>query len=514
MGVVSATPFLTSEAPPEVPPPAGPCVVVILGAAGDLTKRLLLPAIYNLSQQKLLPEEFAVLGFERTDMDDQGFRSHIAKNLWDFACDGGTPGGVDWITSRLYYLPVMFDDPTGYEKVRDRLHEIDQKHGTKGNYLFYLATAPQFFLEAARQLKQAGLLSEEQGVWRRLVIEKPFGRDVNSAKELNRSLLESLHEEQIYRIDHYLGKETVQNILAFRFGNGIFEPIWNRRYVDHVQITAAETVGVELRGGYYDKAGALRDMVPNHLMQLVSLTAMEPPVSFHANAVRNEQVKVLEAIHPVGAAEVDQRAVRGQYDEGTLDGQGVAGYRVEPHVDPHSNTETYAAAKLLVDNWRWADVPFYIRTGKRLSKRNTEVSIHFRRAPMQLFRKTGVQELGSNVLVMHIQPSEGLGLRFDMKVPGPLMQLGHVEMRFAYSDFFGRSCRTGYETLLYDCMLGDPTLFQRADMIEEGWNIIKEVQGVWADTPPKFPTYPAGSEGPAAANELLARDGRKWRSIG
>jgi glucose-6-phosphate 1-dehydrogenase len=345
-------------------------------------------------------------------------------------------------------------------------------------------------------------------------VEKPFGRDLDSAKALNAELKQILAEKQIYRIDHYLGKETVQNIIIFRFGNGIFEPIWNRRYIDHVQITAAETVGVEMRGGYYETAGALRDMVPNHLFQLVSLTAMEPPVSFQADAVRDEQAKALHAIQIPSPEEVLTMAVRGQYGAGKAGDQTAVSYRQEPKVAPDSTTETFAGLKLKIDNWRWADVPFYLRTGKRLAGRTTEIAIQFKRAPFHLFRGTPVESLETNRLVLHIQPEEGLSLRFGAKVPGPIMHMGPVEMKFNYVDYFGRTPSTGYERLIYDCMIGDATLFQRADMVEAGWSVITPILDVWKALPPRaFPNYAAGSWGPKEADDLLARDGRHWRHI-
>jgi glucose-6-phosphate 1-dehydrogenase len=375
--------------------------------------------------------------------------------------------------------------------------------------------APRYFGEIVRQLGAAGLAKEENGQWRRVIIEKPFGRDLESARALNAEVRQVLKEHQIYRIDHYLGKETVQNLMVFRFGNSIFEPIWNRRYIDHVQITAAETVGVETRGGYYDSSGALRDMVPNHLFQLLSLTAMEPPISFSANAVRDEQAKVLNAIAPITPEDVLSRTVRGQYGEGMVDKQRVPAYRAEANVPPESATETFVALKLTLDNWRWADVPFYLRTGKRLAGRATEIAIQFRRAPFMLFRKTGMGDLTTNQLVIRVQPSEGISLRFGAKVPGPIMRQGAVEMDFCYADYFGSSPSTGYERLLYDCMIGDQTLFQRADMVEAGWNVVTPILDVWrALAPRSFPNYAAGTWGPKEADDLMARDGRAWRKSG
>jgi glucose-6-phosphate 1-dehydrogenase len=418
-----------------------------------------------------------------------------------------------WFLNRIYYVRGDFQDPAGFKLLQSQIAEVEKKHNIP-NRFYYLAVAPRFFGEVVRQLGAAGLAQESNGHWARVIIEKPFGRDLDSARDLNREIKLILEERQIYRIDHYLGKETVQNIIIFRFGNGIFEPIWNRRYIDHVQITAAETVGVERRGGYYETAGALRDMVPNHLFQLVSLTAMEPPISFHADAVRDEQAKALHAIQIPTPEEVLSMTVRGQYGEGRIDDEHLPAYRAEPGVAPDSNTETFAGLKLRIDNWRWADVPFYLRTGKRLAKRTTEIAIQFKRAPFQLFRDTPVENLETNRLVLYIQPEEGLSLRFGAKIPGPIMHMGGVEMKFNYVDYFGRTPSTGYERLIYDCMLGDATLFQRADMVEAGWSVITPVLDVWRALPPRtFPNYASGSWGPKEADELLARDGRAWRKI-
>ncbi len=503
---------LLQDKPGPAAEPAGPCVMVIFGASGDLTRRLLFPSLYNLASQKLLPRQFAVVGYAFDKMSEDAFRAKMKENLRAFA-----PTVVDEqisrrLLERLYYISSEFDNPAGYKILKQRLSEVDREHATGGNYFFYLAAAPRFFLEIVRQLGDAGLLKEEENTWRRVVIEKPFGRDVQSAHALNQALERSLKEEQIYRIDHYLGKETVQNILAFRFANGVFEPVWNRRYVDHVQITAAETVGVEHRGPYYDAAGALRDMVPNHIMQLVSLTAMEPPISFAAHPLHDEQVKVLHAVQPMKPDDVVNCAVRGQYGASVSGVPPMPGYRAEPLVAKDSKTETFVALKLNIDSWRWAGVPFYLRTGKRMAERVTEVAIQFRQAPLVLFRQTGVERMSPNQLIMHIQPDEGISLRFEAKVPGPVVRMGPVDMRFDYADYFGRSCQTGYETLLYDCMIGDATLFQRADMIEAGWTIVEPVLEVWANTVPEdFPNYAAGSWGPRSADLLLDRDGREWR---
>jgi len=493
-------------------PPASPCVMVIFGASGDLTQRKLLPALYNMRKSNLLSEHFAVIGAARTAMSDDEFRARASEDL--VCCDHGTsdPAVVEWLLRRLHYLPLDASDSAAYAQLGDRLAEADREYDAGGNVLFYLATIPGVFGTTVEHLGAAGLTTQENGCWRRVVIEKPFGHDLESARHLNQQIRHVLHERQIYRIDHYLGKETVQNILAFRFGNGVFEPIWNRRYIDHVQVTAAERVGVEGRGGYYENSGALRDMVPNHLFQLISLTAMEPPISFEADAVRDEQAKVLHAIQPFSYEDVLQRTVRGQYGEGVVNGQHHAGYRQEQHVSPDSTTETFVAMKLYVDNWRWADVPFYLRTGKMMPKRETEVSIQFRRAPLQLFRDTPVDSLAPNRLTVHIQPDEGISLSISAKVPGPQLHLGDVNMRFEYSDYFGSTPSTGYERLLYDCMIGDATLFQRADMVEAAWSAVQPILDVWKALPPRnFPNYPAGTWGPQEAIDLVARSGRTWR---
>jgi glucose-6-phosphate 1-dehydrogenase len=493
--------------------PADRCVMAIFGASGDLTKRKLLPSLYHLAQKQLLPKEFALLGCAIEKLSEEEFRKQLRADLIEF---GETPTECkfcDWLIERTYYSSGDFRDPKYYESLKTLLESIDAKHGTGGNYFYYLATAPALFGEVVQHLGDAGLTNQEGGHWRRVVIEKPFGHDLESARGLNREVGRALSENQIYRIDHYLGKETVQNILIFRFSNGIFEPVWNRRYIDHVQITVAETLGVEQRGGYYDHAGATRDMVPNHILQLVTLTAMEPPVSFGADAVRDEQAKILHAIQPLAPEDVLTRAVRGQYGDGEIEGQKAPSYRAEANVAPDSNTETFVALKLSIDNWRWADVPFYIRTGKRMSKRVTEIAIQFRRAPFVLFRDTPVEKLWPNLLVLHIQPDEGISLRFGAKVPGIAVDIGPVNMDFRYSDYFGNEPSTGYERLLYDCMTGDATLFQRADMVEAGWSAVQPLLDVWKALPPRhFPNYAAGTWGPKEADELMARDKRAWRN--
>ncbi len=494
--------------------PGDPCVMCIFGAAGDLTKRKLVPALYNLRKAGLLANDFAIVGIAHNPMSNDEFRAKISQEIKQYAGEEVDPGIAGWFAERMYYLTAEFDSKDLYGKLKPFLGKIDKDHSTHGNYFFYLATAPDFFGPVVEQLAGVGLMEENNHSWRRVIVEKPFGRDLDSAKALNKKLLRVANEKQIYRIDHYLGKETVQNILAFRFANGIFEPIWNRRYIDHVQISVCETVGVEQRGSYYDKAGALRDMVPNHIMQLISLTAMEPPVSFQADAVRDEQAKILHAIQPLSSEEVLSRTVRGQYGDGNVEGHHAVAYRNEPDVPHESRTETFVAMKLAIDNWRWADVPFYLRTGKRLSAQNTHIVIQFRRAPFVLFRDTPVNTLMPNQLVLHIQPEEGISLQFAAKVPGSVMHLGAVDMSFEYADYFGTQPSTGYERLLHDCMIGDQTLFQRADMVEAGWCVVSPVLDVWKALPPRnFPNYASGSWGPKEAEELLERDGRRWRNF-
>ncbi|KAF3885187.1 MULTISPECIES: glucose-6-phosphate dehydrogenase [Nostocales] len=497
----------------EKPQPAGSCAIVIFGAAGDLTKRLLMPALYNLAQTKLLPKNFAIVGVARASMSSEDFRSKMSRDIYEFATVPVDAQLWEQFEQRLYYLSGDFQDTNTYIQLQSLLAQVDIECGTQSNYLYYLATAPNFFLDIIKQLGTVGLTLEEEGHWRRIIIEKPFGHDLESARTLNKNVSDVLRESQIYRIDHYLGKETVQNILVFRFGNGLFEPIWNHRYIDHVQITVAETVGVESRGGFYEGTGAVRDMVQNHMFQLLAMIAMEPPVSFEADAVRDEKSKLLKAIQPLTPEQVLTQTVRGQYGAGTVKGQQVPAYRSEPRVDPNSATETYASLKLSIDNWRWADVPFYLRTGKRLPKRVTEIAIQFKRVPSLLFRQTSIDSLTPNFLTIRIQPDEGIHLQFGAKIPGPTVQMGTVGMDFCYANYFNKTPSTGYETLLYDCMIGDATLFQRADNVELGWSAVTPILDVWNALPPRnFPNYAAGTWGPKEANELLSRDGRQWRN--
>ena len=498
--------------PDKTGAPAGSCAMVIFGASGDLTKRKLIPSLCNLAKANLLPQEFAIVGFAVDALTTETFKTQLTEDLKNFADPPVEPKIWDWFLQRIYYIQGDFQDAAAFERLKQQLDQADHEHGAKGNCLYYLAVAPRFFGEIVSQLGKAGMVDQDGGKWTRVVIEKPFGHDLASAQQLNHDIKQVLAENQIFRIDHYLGKETVQNIMVFRFGNSVFEPIWNRHFIDHVQITAAETVGVEHRGGYYDTAGALRDMVPNHLFQLLSLTAMEPPVSFEADAVRQEQADVLHAIQPPLPEDVLRNMVRGQYGPGSTEEGPAVAYRAEPGVAPDSNTETYAALKLSIDNWRWAGVPFYLRTGKCMAKRVTEIAIQFCRPPFVMFRKTGVKNLDPNRLVIQIQPEEGINLRFSAKVPGPVMETGLVKMDFDYERDFGKSYSSGYERLLYDCMTGDATLFQRADMVEAGWTVIQPVLDVWKALPDRtFPNYAAGSWGPAAAAELMSRDGREWR---
>jgi glucose-6-phosphate 1-dehydrogenase len=489
---------------------AGPCAMVLFGASGDLTKRKLVPALFNLVKASLLPKNFAILGIAVDQLSEEQFRDQVTSFL---PLEDRGSDAWDWFQQRLYYQSGDFGDPATFATIGSRLGEVDEQFKTEGNYLFYLATSPKFFGSIIEKLGSAELARQENGRWRRVIIEKPFGNDFDSARDLNRQIKAVLDEHQIYRIDHYLGKETVQNILVFRFDNSIFEPIWNRRYIDHVQITNAETVGVEQRGGYFDTAGTLRDMVPNHVMQLLSLVAMESPVSFHADAVRDEQAKVLHSMQPLGSEDVLQCSVRGQYADGVIADQRLAAYRSEPGVSPESRTETFVALKLNIDNWRWVGVPFYVRTGKRLAKRHTEITIQFRRTPFVLFRNAPGHK-HTNQLVIQIQPVEGISLSFGAKIPGPILRVGSVNMSFEYSKYFGQAAYTGYEVLLYDCMIGDATLFQRADMVEAGWNVVDPVLDVWKALPPrKFPNYAAGTWGPKESDDLLQRDGREWRTI-
>jgi glucose-6-phosphate 1-dehydrogenase len=490
---------------------APPCTMVLFGATGDLTKRKLIPSLMNLAKDGLLDAQFALIGVAIQPMSDEDFRKRIESDISELDPEVLNFDNWKWFKKRIYYVSGDFADPKTYATLKAKMEEVDAKHNCQRNAFFYLATAPSFFSKVADKLGEAGLTAESS-YFRRVIIEKPFGYDLASAKALNAELRKTLREDQIYRIDHYLGKETVQNIMVLRFANAIFEPIWNSNYIDHVQITVAETVGVEHRGGYYDHAGALRDMVPNHMMQLLSLIAMEPPISFAPDEIRDEQVKTLRAIQPIPAEEVIHRAVRGQYGAGGAHGQFLPEYRAEPQVDKKSTTETFVAMKLALDNWRWAGVPFYLRTGKRLKERVTQIVIQFKKPPFTLFRRTRLSGLLPNQLVLNIQPDEGLALRFGAKVPGTIMNIGTVKMSFEYEDYFHKQRTTGYERLMFDCMLGDATLFQRADMVEAGWSVIAPVLEAWKNGG-KVPSYSAGSWGPAEATALIAHDDREWNEI-
>jgi len=487
--------------------------IVIFGATGDLAARKLLPALYNLAARQALPDDVRIVGVGRTPMTDEAYRDKVRADIEKFGTGASEQTQWQWFAPRVFYAFEPLDSPASYQSLGARLKAVEEGTRAPIGRVYYFATPPDAVAGIATQLGEAGLLREEHDRPRRVIVEKPFGYDLASARALNAQLRAVLSEHQIYRIDHYLGKETVQNIMAFRFANGIFEPVWNRRYVDHVQITVAETVGVEDRGGYYDEAGALRDMVQNHMFQLLALIAMEPPISFDAEDVRNERVRVLHAVHLCSADEVRRRTVRGQYAAGHVDGEAAVAYRRERRIEPGSTTETFVALKLLIDNWRWADVPFYLRTGKRLPTRVSEIAVQFRRPPMKLFKSMAPHTAEPNVLVIRIQPGEGISLRFQAKVPGTPVRLGTVDMAFDYADYFASRPATGYETLLFDCMSGDPTLFHRADMVEAGWEVVAPILDLMQATPGALlHDYPAGSWGPAAADALLERDGRSWRN--
>jgi glucose-6-phosphate 1-dehydrogenase len=516
INTVSAT--ATAAAPvaqqPERTP--DPCIVVIFGASGDLTKRKLLPALYHLEQSGLLPHDFAVVGVARRPLE-KTFAADMKEGIV-------TGGGVeendpklDPFVDRIQYHAMNFDDASGYDSLKTMLAEADAKFGTKGNRLFYLATAPEYFSDIIKYLGDHCMARPadcgDGKNWVRVIIEKPFGHDLESARALNDEVNKVFGEDQIFRIDHYLGKETVQNILVFRFANGIFENVWNRNYIDHVEITAAESIGIEGRGPFYETAGALRDVVQNHVMELLSFVAMEPPVSFAADAVRAEKVKVWKAVQPIHPADT----VRGQYGPGIVDGKQVVGYRQEDRVHPRSQTETYAALRLEIENWRWAGVPFYIRAGKRLARRVTEISIQFKLPPLLLFKDAqgkGGEGIRPNVLSIRIQPDEGITLQFGAKVPGPTMTISKVNMDFSYAQAFGTSSANGYERLLLDAMFGDATLFAHRDGVEATWALMTPILKAWANDPIRdFPNYAAGTWGPATADAMMKSDGRRWRKL-
>jgi glucose-6-phosphate 1-dehydrogenase len=492
------------------------CSFVIFGVTGDLAHRLVIPALYNLAASDLLPDRFCVVGIARKGASSEGLRESLLKGLHRFA----TRPVDENIAKRLLECVTSIEadpkEPASFDDMRERLERLEANRATGGNRLFYLAIPPTAFAPIAEQLGRTGMLKETGGAWRRLVVEKPFGTDLASAKALNGELLRIVDEHQIYRIDHYLGKETVQNILVLRFANGMFEPIWNRNHIDHVQITVDERIGVVgHRGSFYDATGALRDMVPNHLFQLLSLVAMEPPVKFDAHSVRSEKAEVLSAIQTQSEEEALQNSVRGQYRGGRVGETEIPDYSKTNDVKPDSTTETYAALKLTIDNWRWAGVPFYLRTGKALGVKRTEVAIKFKQAPFAMFRNTSVDRLSQNYLIIAIEPTEGITLQFNTKVPGPTINIDGVEMKFRYKDYFRAEPTTGYETLIYDCMIGDNILFQRADSVEAGWQAVQPFLDAWKKAGGKgLQTYKAGSEGPEAADELIKRDGRSWRKLG
>jgi glucose-6-phosphate 1-dehydrogenase len=494
-----------------------PCVMVIFGATGDLTHRKLMPALYNLSVEGYLPPGFTVVGFARRPKTDEQFRAEMREAVDQFSRRRPVDEAVwESFARGLFYCSSTFNDADGYTRLGTLLSQIDQERNTGGNRVFYLATPPDAYAEIVQRLGEAHLGRptdlHERG-WSRLIVEKPFGRDLHSAQELNQQIQTVFRERQIFRIDHYLGKETVQNILVFRFANGMFEPIWNRQYVDHVQITVAESLGLEGRGEYYDQTGPLRDMVQNHMLQLLTLVGMEPPVAFDADAVRDEKVKVLHAIKPFSPAEVIDSTVRGQYIAGAILGQPVSGYLEEEEVPPDSRTPTFAALRLSIDNWRWAGVPFYLRTGKRLPKRVTEIAVQFRPAPQRLFQQVATH-VESNTLAMQIQPDEGISIRFIAKLPGQQIRLRSVEMDFSYGSSFGVETADAYERLLLDAMLGDSTLFTRRDEVEAAWGLITPIVDVWETLDSdEAPTYPAGTWGPDEATELIQHDGRRWRRL-
>jgi glucose-6-phosphate 1-dehydrogenase len=489
-------------------------IVVIFGASGDLTKRKLIPALYNLALGKRLPERFAVVGYARSEWSHEEFRARMRDAVSQFSRTNLKDESV-WqqFASTLYYVSGDYEELQGYQELKVFVDEFDRGSRVLPARVLYLAIPPDLYTRVIQHISAVGLATKEPGDSRtRVVFEKPFGTSLDTARELNWRVHEVLDEKQVYRIDHYLGKETVQNIMVFRFANSVFEPIWNRRYVDHVQITAAETVGVENRGGYYERACVVRDMFQNHLLQLLCLTAMEPPVGFSADAVRDEKVKLLRAVRPMHPEEVAKNAVRGQYGRGKIDGKEVPAYREEPSVAKDSGTETYAALKLLVDNWRWEGVPFYLRSGKRLAKRVTEIAIHFKRPPLLMFKACPFDDVSPNVLVMRIQPNEGISLTFEVKPPGPVVCVSPLSLDFKYDQAFGSSSPEAYETLLEDLIEGDSTLFTRHDWVELAWSLMDPIINTWSKTKPEdFPNYPAGSWGPEKADEFIQRDSRRWR---
>lgn len=500
---------------------AEPCAMVIFGAHGDLTKRKLIPALYALFIDGFLPREFCVVGMSRTKMSHEEFRKLMRDSMQHFASDI-TVEAAKWerFQQFLYYLPGNFDTAGGLDELSSMLDELGKKHGTGGNNLFYLSTPPSLYNPILDRLAESKLTERQAGqksVWPRIIVEKPFGRDLNTARELDDHLHRIFSEDQIFRIDHYLGKETVQNIMVLRFANGIFEPLWNREHVDHVQITNAETIGVEGRGAYYEEAGNMRDMIQNHMLQLVSLVAMEPPISLDAEATRDEKAKVLRCIRPFDLEKLSDYAVRGQYGPGYIAGQSVPGYRQEPNVKPDSHRETFTALRLLIDNWRWAGVPFYVRSGKRLAKHVTEIAVHFKKAPHRLFNQSlhdAAEMMGPNVLVLKIQPDEGISLKFFTKQPGTTNNLRWLSMDFNYGTAFGQRTPTAYERLIHDCIIGDATLFARSDAVQASWELLSPVLKIWDNEPEEdFPNYAAGTWGPAESDRLLQPADDLWRQL-
>ena len=497
-----------------------PCNMVIFGASGDLTHRKLFPALYNLALEHLLPPEFTVIGFARRPYEQQEFRDEVKASINQFSRRKPVQEDVwERFQQGIFYVPGTFEDPEAYKRLETIMQRNDKERGTGGNRLYYLSTPPHAYADIVRNLRilehpqDNGGDGQPKG-WSKIIVEKPFGHDLSSARELNDLVHETFHEDQVFRIDHYLGKETVQNILVFRFANGIFEPVWNRDHVDHVQITVAESVGVEGRAGYYEEAGTIRDMVSNHMLQLLALTAMEPPAAFDAQAVRDEKTKVLRAIHPWQHRDEREFTLRGQYGPGWVEGNHMPGYREERNVAPHSLTDTFVALKLYIDNWRWAGVPFYLRTGKALPKRVTEVAVQFKRAPFSMFRQTATAAIEPNVLAMRIQPDEGMVLKFGAKVPGPDIAIRSVNMDFLYGASFDVQVADAYERLILDCMLGESTLFTREDEVQAQWTLVDSIIDSWKQQPePKFPNYAAGTWGPEIANRFIERDGRAWRKL-
>jgi glucose-6-phosphate 1-dehydrogenase len=496
-----------------IPQAAEPCALVIFGASGDLTKRKLVPSLYNLASYHLLPADFSIIGVARRPLTDEVFRDQLGKDLAELGTQPVDPNLWSRFRGRISYCAGDFDTPATYKKLAEVLAESEKNHKTSGNVVFYLSVQPDYFATIARRLSEAGLLVEENGRWRRVIIEKPFGHDLASARELNTKLTSVLQEHQIYRIDHYLGKETAQNLLVFRLGNAIFEPIWNRRYIDHVQLTVAESIGVEGRGAFYETAGAFRDVMQNHMFMLLALIAMEPPTSLEGEAIRNEKVKLLRSIRRTTPEEALWNTVRGQYGEGVIGGKKLTAYRQEPNVNPDSRVETFAAIKLMIENWRWAGVPFYLRSGKRMPRRTTQIVFRFKTPPLSLFATNEADPIAPNYLIFSIQPEEGITIQVRAKIPGPTICTRSVRLEFGYDQFGDRQPTTGYEKLLYDCMVGDTSLFHRSDMVEAAWEAASPILEAWNNNPAEdFPNYASGTWGPEAATKLIERDNHHWWS--